>query len=85
MKVLEMFMNRKMTTKNEFKLQKLERPMVVRNIDSTNNSGGAITYQIKVKCILQKLHEKNKNRCNVIWGEQTLYWIYHSCKYTTLK
>jgi len=44
MKVLEMFMNRKMTTKNEFKLQKLERPMVVRNIDSTNNSGGAITY-----------------------------------------
>jgi len=85
MKALGMFMNRKMTARNEFKLQKLERPMVVRNINSTNNSRGAITYQIKVKCILQKLYEKNKNRCNIIWGKQILYWIYHGCKYTTLK
>ena len=80
-----MFMNKKITARNEFKLQKLERSMVVRNIDSTNSSGGAITYQTKVKCILQKLYRKNKDRCNVIWEGQTLYWIYHSCKYTTLK
>jgi len=69
-----MFMNKKMVARNKFKLQKLERPMVVRNVDSTNNSGGAITHQTKIKCILQKLYGKNKNRYNVIWGEQTLYW-----------
>jgi len=26
----------------------LERPIVVRNVDRTNNSAGAISYQVKV-------------------------------------
>ena len=30
-----------------FKLQKLERPLVVRNVDGTNNSEGAITHQVE--------------------------------------
>jgi len=34
--------------KHGFKLQKLERPIMVRNVDRTNNSGGAITYQVEV-------------------------------------
>ena len=37
--VIEMFMNKKMVAKHRFRLQKLERPVVVRNIDRTNNSG----------------------------------------------
>ena len=44
----EIFMDRKMAAKYGFRLQKLERPVMVRNIDGTNNSGGAIPYQVEV-------------------------------------
>jgi len=40
----EMFMDRKMAAKYGFRLQKLERPVVVRNMDGTNNSTGAIMH-----------------------------------------
>ena len=43
-----MFMDKKMAVKHGFRLQKLERPVVVRNVDGTNNSGGAITHQVEV-------------------------------------
>jgi len=43
-----MLINRKMATRHGFRLQKLERPIVVRNVDGTNNSRGAITYQVEV-------------------------------------
>ena len=46
--VTEMFMNKKMAVKYRFKLQKLDRLVIVRNVDRTNNSGEAITYQVKV-------------------------------------
>ena len=39
-----MFMDRKMAARNGFKLQKLKKPVVVRNVDGTNNSRGAITH-----------------------------------------
>ena len=39
-----MFMDRKMTARNGFKLQKLKKPVVVRNVDGTNNSRGAIIH-----------------------------------------
>jgi len=42
-----MFMDRKMAARHGFKLQKLERPLVVRNVDGTNNSGGAIMHQVE--------------------------------------
>ena len=42
-----MFMDRQMTARHGFKLQKLERPIAVRNVDGTNNSGGAITHQVE--------------------------------------
>jgi len=44
----EIFMDRKIAARNRFKLQKLERPVVVRNVDGTNNSRGAITHQVEV-------------------------------------
>jgi len=44
----EMFMDKKTVAKHGFKLQKLKRPIVVRNINGTNNSGGAITHQMEV-------------------------------------
>ena len=43
-----MFIDKKTAAKYGFKLQKLERPVTVRNVDGTNNSGGAITYQVEV-------------------------------------
>jgi len=42
--MIEMFMDRKMAVKHEFRLQKLERLVIVKNINRTNNSGRAITY-----------------------------------------
>jgi len=42
--VIGMFMDWKMTARHGFRLQKLKRPIVVRNVDRTNNSAGAITH-----------------------------------------
>jgi len=42
-----MFMDRQTAVRHGFKLQKLERLLVVKNVDSTNNSGGAITHQVE--------------------------------------
>jgi len=42
-----MFMDRQMVAKHGFKLQKLERPLMVKNMDGTVNSGGAIMHQVE--------------------------------------
>jgi len=42
-----MFMDRQMTARHGFKLQKLDRPIAVRNVDSTNNSRRAIMHQVE--------------------------------------
>jgi len=40
----EMFIDRKMAARHGFKLQKLEKPIAVRNVDGKNNSRKAITH-----------------------------------------
>ena len=52
-----MFMDRKIAAKHGFKLQKLERPVMVRNVNRTNNSAGTISHQIEVN-IYYKNHVK---------------------------
>jgi len=42
-----MFMDKQTAARHGFKLQKLERPIAVRNVDGTNNSRGAITHQVE--------------------------------------
>ena len=42
-----MFMDKRTAAKYRFRLQKLERPIMVRNVNRTNNSGGAITHQVE--------------------------------------
>jgi len=42
-----MFMDRQTAARHEFKLQKLERPLMVKNMDGTVNSRGAITHQVE--------------------------------------
>jgi len=44
---MRMFIDWKMAAKYRFRLQKLERPIMVRNVDGTNNSVGAITHQVE--------------------------------------
>jgi len=43
-----MFIDQKIAARHGFRLQKLERLIVVRNVDGTNNSAGAITHQVEV-------------------------------------
>jgi len=52
-----MFMDKKMAAKHEFRLQKLERPVAVRNVDGMDNSGRAITHQVEVN-MYYKSHVK---------------------------
>jgi len=50
-----MFMDKRMAARHGFKLQKLERPIMVRNIDGTNNSGEAITHQVYYKGYVERM------------------------------
>ena len=69
-----MFMDWKMAARHRFRLQKLERPIVVRNVDGTNNSTGAITHQVEVNVYYKDHIERirmdicNLGRTDVILG-----------------
>jgi len=39
-----MFMDKRTAAKHGFMLKKLEKPIIVRNVDGMDNSGGAITH-----------------------------------------
>jgi len=62
----EMFVDKGTAAKHRFKLQKLKRPIMVRNVDGTNNSGGAITHQVKAN-VYYKGHVKKMRMdvCNL--------------------
>ena len=72
--VTGMFMDKKMAAKHRFRLQKLERPVAVRNIDGTDNSGGAITHQVEVDVYYKSYVERmrmgvcNLGKTDVILG-----------------
>jgi len=52
-----MFMDKRTMEKHGFKLRKLERPLIVRNVDRTGNSRGNITHQVEVN-VFYKNHVK---------------------------
>jgi len=56
----EMFMDRKMAARHGFKLQKLDRPVAVRNVNDTNNSAGAITHWVEVNVYYKSHVERMK-------------------------
>lgn len=56
--ITSMFMNRKIVAKHGFRLQKLERPIVVRNVNGTNNSMEAIIYQVEVNIYYENYIER---------------------------
>ena len=53
-------MDWKIAAKHEFRLQKLERPIVVRNVNGMNNSTKAITYQIETNVYYKSHVERMK-------------------------
>ena len=43
-----MFMSKQLADKQDFKLEKLSRPIKIRNMDGTDNSGGSMTHKVEV-------------------------------------
>ena len=70
----DMFIDCKMAAKHGFRLKKLERPVVVRNVNRTNNSAGAIIHQVEVNVYYKGYIERirmdicNLGKTNVILG-----------------
>ena len=71
-------MDRKVAARYGFKLQKLNRPVAIRNIDDMNNSAGAITYWVEVNVYYKDHIERMKmevcdlGRTEVILG---MLWL----------
>jgi len=42
-----LFMDTTFAREKGFKMEKLKKPLLVRNVDGTVNTGGAITYQVE--------------------------------------
>jgi len=53
-------MDRKTAVRHGFKLQKLDKPVAVRNVDSTNNSVRAITHRVEVNVYYKGYVERIK-------------------------
>ena len=53
-----LFMSKKCTEKRGFKLIKLEKPILVRNVDSTGNSGGVILHEVEVNVYFKEHVER---------------------------
>ena len=43
-----LFMSKKLAEKQGFRLEKLVKPIKVRNVDRSNNKGGLITHEVEV-------------------------------------
>ena len=69
-----MFVDRKFAERHRFKLDKLEKPLIVTNVDGSNNSGERITYKIKCNVYYRGHQERmrfdvcNLGRTEVILG-----------------
>ena len=61
-----MFIDKRTAARHGFTLQKLERPIMVRNVDRTNNSAGAITHQVEANVYYKGHVERIRmNMCNL--------------------
>jgi len=55
-----LFVDKTFGEKNSFKMQELERPVDVKNVDGTGNSGGRITHKIEVDIFFKGHVEREK-------------------------
>ena len=55
-----MFADKKFIKRNGFKLERLDRPVRIKNIDEMGNSGGLVTHEIEVNVYYQEHVERMK-------------------------
>jgi len=65
----ELFMSKKYTERGGFKSIKLEKPILVRNVDSTGNSGRVILHEVEVNMYF-KGHVERVRMDICDWGRQ---------------
>ena len=61
-----MFMDKNFAEKHGFRMDKLERPLIVTNVDGSNNSGGRITHEVECNVYYRGHQERMKfDVCNL--------------------
>jgi len=61
-----LFMDTTFAQEKGFKIEKLKKPLLVRNVDGTINAGGAITHQVKYNMFFKEHVERARmNICNL--------------------
>jgi len=64
--VTGLFMNKEFVEKNGFKMEKLERPVKVMNVDGTHNKGGDIMHEVTCNIYYKEHRERAKfDVCNL--------------------
>jgi len=56
--VMGLFMSKKLVERENFQLRKLEKPIKVRNIDRTGNSGESIIHEVEYNMCFQEYVER---------------------------
>jgi len=60
------FMDKKFVEEHSFRLEKLDRPVEVKNVDGTSNSGGNITHELECNVFYKGHHERLRiDVCNL--------------------
>ena len=61
-----LFMNTTFAQEKRFKIEKLKKPLLVRNVDGMVNAGGAITYQVECNMFFKGHVERARmDGCNL--------------------
>ena len=61
-----LFMDTTFAREKGFKMKKLKKPLLVRNVDRTVNTGGAITYQVEYNMFFKEHVERARmDICNL--------------------
>ena len=61
-----LFMDTTFAKEKGFKMEKLKKPLLVRNVDGTTNAGGAITHQVECNMFFKRHVERARmDICNL--------------------
>jgi len=65
-RVTDLFMDMTFAKEKGFKMEKLKKPLLVRNVDRMANAGGAITHQVKCNMFFKGHMERARmDVCNL--------------------
>ena len=61
-----LFMDMTFAKEKGFKMERLKKPLLVRNVDGTTNVGGAITHQVECNMFFKRHVERARmDMCNL--------------------